>query len=98
MFAKCKQKRLSKVLSADKRHKLLSLMSQSGQLEQVNPPLLQMQKKLSAYIRSVVAGLYDAATAEAVRIQYGGSVKPNNVAEYYGQSQTSTALLSAEPA
>ncbi|MFC5651975.1 triose-phosphate isomerase [Paenibacillus solisilvae] len=46
-----------------------------------------------AYIRSVVAGLYDAATAEAVRIQYGGSVKPNNVAEYLGQPNIDGALV-----
>jgi len=53
------------------------------------------------YIRGVVAGLYDAATAEAVRIQYGGSVKPNNVAEYMGQPDIDGALVggaSLEPA
>lgn len=53
------------------------------------------------YIRSVVAGLYDAPTAEAVRIQYGGSVKPNNVAEYLGQADIDGALVggaSLEPA
>jgi len=53
------------------------------------------------YIRSVVADLYDAATAEAVRIQYGGSVKPNNVAEYMGQADIDGALVggaSLEPA
>jgi len=53
------------------------------------------------YIRGVVAGLYDAATAEAVRIQYGGSVKPNSVAEYMGQSDIDGALVggaSLEPA
>ncbi|MBM7567026.1 triose-phosphate isomerase [Paenibacillus sacheonensis] len=54
-----------------------------------------------AFIRGVVAGLYDAATANAVRIQYGGSVKPNNVSEYMGQSNIDGALVggaSLEPA
>ncbi|WP_341280505.1 triose-phosphate isomerase [Paenibacillus sp. FSL H8-0537] len=53
------------------------------------------------YIRSVIAGLYDDATAAAVRIQYGGSVKPNNVAEYMGQQDIDGALVggaSLEPA
>jgi len=31
------------------------------------------------YLRGVLAGLYDEATADACRIQYGGSVKPENV-------------------
>ena len=34
-----------------------------------------------AFIRKVIAGLYDDATASRVRIQYGGSVKPGNAAE-----------------
>ncbi|QHW31944.1 triose-phosphate isomerase [Paenibacillus rhizovicinus] len=54
-----------------------------------------------AFIRDVIAGLYDAATANAVRIQYGGSVKPNNVSEYMGQSNIDGALVggaSLEPA
>ncbi|MFD0957947.1 triose-phosphate isomerase [Paenibacillus chungangensis] len=53
------------------------------------------------YIRGIVAGLYDEATANAVRIQYGGSVKPNNVAEYMGQADIDGALVggaSLEPA
>jgi triosephosphate isomerase len=32
-----------------------------------------------AFIRSVLAALSDGATAERIRIQYGGSVKPDNV-------------------
>jgi triosephosphate isomerase len=54
-----------------------------------------------AYIRGIVAGLYGEATANAVRIQYGGSVKPNNVTEYLGQANIDGALVggaSLEPA
>lgn len=54
-----------------------------------------------AYIREVVAGLYGQATADAVRIQYGGSVKPANVKEYMGQANIDGALVggaSLEPA
>jgi len=53
------------------------------------------------YIRSVVAGLFGEEAAAKIRIQYGGSVKPNNVAEYLGQSEIDGALVggaSLEPA
>lgn len=53
------------------------------------------------YIRGVIAGLYDEAVAAKVRIQYGGSVKPNNVSEYLGQTDIDGALVggaSLEPA
>lgn len=46
-----------------------------------------------AYIRQVVAGLYDQASADAVRIQYGGSVKPDNVESYLTQSDIDGALV-----
>ncbi|WP_442602032.1 triose-phosphate isomerase [Paenibacillus sp. KN14-4R] len=46
-----------------------------------------------AYIRSLVASLYDGSVADAVRIQYGGSVKPANVREYMGQSDIDGALV-----
>ncbi|MGL5346023.1 MAG: triose-phosphate isomerase [Peptostreptococcaceae bacterium] len=44
------------------------------------------------YIREVVAGLY-GDKANEVRIQYGGSVKPSNVAEIMGQSDIDGALV-----
>lgn len=53
------------------------------------------------YIRGLVEGLYGADTAAAVRIQYGGSVKPNNIAEYMGEADIDGALVggaSLEPA
>lgn len=45
-----------------------------------------------SYIREVVAGLYQELANE-VRIQYGGSVKPSNVAEIMGQSDIDGALV-----
>ena len=44
-----------------------------------------------AYIREVVANLY-GELANEVRIQYGGSVKPSNVAEIMNQSDIDGAL------
>ena len=46
-----------------------------------------------AYIRELVKGLYGETVAEQVRIQYGGGVKPENVAEYMGQSDIDGALV-----
>lgn len=53
------------------------------------------------YIRGVIRDLFDAETADQVRIQYGGSVKPNNIREYMQQSDIDGALVggaSLEPA
>lgn len=45
------------------------------------------------YIRQLVGDLYGASVAAAVRIQYGGSVKPNNIAEYMAQPDIDGALV-----
>jgi triosephosphate isomerase len=53
------------------------------------------------YIRSLVAGQFGQATADAIRIQYGGSVKPGNIAEFMAQPHIDGALVggaSLEPA
>jgi triosephosphate isomerase len=44
-------------------------------------------------IREVVGGAFDAATAAAIRIQYGGSVKPDNAAELMAQPEIDGALV-----
>ena len=44
-------------------------------------------------IRAVVAGLYDDATAQALRVQYGGSVKPGNTVEFMSQPNIDGALV-----
>ena len=44
-------------------------------------------------VRNTVKELYDEDTAEAVRIQYGGSVKPDNIAELLAQSDIDGALV-----
>jgi len=46
-----------------------------------------------AFIRSVLAELTDGATAERVRIQYGGSVKPDNAEELMRQRNIDGALI-----
>jgi triosephosphate isomerase len=44
-------------------------------------------------IRGTLADLYDEATAQAVRVQYGGSVKPANVAEFMAHPDIDGALV-----
>jgi triosephosphate isomerase len=44
-------------------------------------------------IRGTLADLYDEAIAQAVRVQYGGSVKPANVAEFMAHPDIDGALV-----
>jgi triosephosphate isomerase len=44
-------------------------------------------------IRGTVADLYDEGTAQAVRVQYGGSVKPANIAEFMAHPDIDGALV-----
>ncbi len=46
-----------------------------------------------AFIRNTLAETFDDATASATRIQYGGSVKPDNVSELMGQADIDGALV-----
>lgn len=46
-----------------------------------------------AFIRKTLGELWDAATAEKVRIQYGGSVKPQNAAELMREPDIDGALV-----
>ncbi len=44
-------------------------------------------------IRAVLAKLYDDDTAQDIRVQYGGSVTPRNVAEFLAQPEIDGALV-----
>lgn len=46
-----------------------------------------------AAIRTVLADLFDQGTADAVRIQYGGSMKPENAAELLAQPDIDGGLI-----
>jgi triosephosphate isomerase (TIM) len=46
-----------------------------------------------AHIRSVVAEQFSPEVAAAIRIQYGGSVKPSNIGEYMAQPDIDGALV-----
>lgn len=46
-----------------------------------------------AYIRRIVAEQFDQETADRVRILYGGSVKPDNIAQFMAESDIDGALV-----
>ena len=45
------------------------------------------------YIRGLLKGMYDEAVAKSVRIQYGGSVKPDNIKELISEEDVDGALV-----
>ena len=49
--------------------------------------------EVCAHIRSVVASQFSQEVADAIRIQYGGSVKPENIKEYMAQPDIDGALV-----
>lgn len=53
----------------------------------------EQAQAVHSYLRGLLSGLYDTAAAEAMRIQYGGSVKPSNVAELMACPDIDGALV-----
>src|ERR1700758_1772496 len=50
-------------------------------------------QRAHAFIRQTLAELSDQGTADRIRIQYGGSVKPSNAAELMAQADIDGALV-----
>jgi triosephosphate isomerase len=53
----------------------------------------QQAQDVHAFIRKLIGSFFDADTALRVRIQYGGSVKPDNAKELLGQPDIDGALV-----
>lgn len=53
----------------------------------------QDANEMCAYIRSVVVDQFSSDVAAALRVQYGGSVKPENIKEYMAQEDIDGALV-----
>lgn len=53
----------------------------------------EQAQEVHAQIRKLLSALYDHTVADAVRIQYGGSVKPNNIADLIVQPDIDGALV-----
>ncbi|MBF0386320.1 MAG: triose-phosphate isomerase [Candidatus Omnitrophica bacterium] len=50
-------------------------------------------QEVHKFIREILLKMFDKATADATRIQYGGSVKPENIAELVAQPDIDGALV-----
>jgi len=53
----------------------------------------EQAQEVHAFIRTVLERLYDASTSAGVRIQYGGSVKPENAAELFARPDIDGGLI-----
>ena len=53
----------------------------------------EQAQEAHAFIRGVLGELSDSATADRIRIQYGGSVKPENAGELMSQADIDGALV-----
>ena len=54
---------------------------------------LDAYDRVCGVLRGLIEELYDEATAEAVRIQYGGSMKPDNALELLAQTHIDGGLI-----
>ena len=53
----------------------------------------EQAEAVHAFLRQVLAQIYDDDVAQGVRIQYGGSVKPDNAAELFEQDNIDGGLI-----
>ena len=53
----------------------------------------EQAEAVHAFLRQVLAQFYNDDVAQAVRIQYGGSVKPDNATELFGQNNIDGGLI-----
>lgn len=53
----------------------------------------EQAEAVHAFLRDVLAQLYDYDVAQGIRIQYGGSVKPDNAAELFEQDNIDGGLI-----
>lgn len=53
----------------------------------------EQAQEMHAFIRATLAEISDQATADGIRIQYGGSMKPENAAELLGQPDIDGGLI-----
>ena len=53
----------------------------------------EIAQQMHASIRDVISEVYDSTVAESLRILYGGSVKPGNIADLMAQPDIDGALV-----
>ena len=68
-------------------------MSRFGRLEQDVQQQQTQANETIGYIREVIERVYGKEAADAIRIQYGGSVNPANIKELMSQEHIDGALV-----
>jgi len=53
----------------------------------------EANRVIAEIIRGTLAEMFGETTAQAVRVLYGGSVKPHNAAEFFAQPDIDGALV-----
>jgi triosephosphate isomerase len=53
----------------------------------------EQAQEVHAFIRGILADMADQTVADSVRIQYGGSIKPSNAKELFGQEDIDGGLV-----
>ena len=74
-------------------HGITPIMCCGETLEQREQGVTEQAEEVCAGIRACIAEVYDEATAEAIRIQYGGSVNAGNAAELFAQADIDGGLV-----
>jgi triosephosphate isomerase len=53
----------------------------------------QQANEAHIFVRQIISNIYDEETAQSIRIQYGGSMKPGNAKELLGQTDVDGGLI-----
>jgi triosephosphate isomerase len=82
-----------KGLTADKHGKIVIAYEPVWAIGTGKNATSQQANEVHVYIRKLLKEIFGASAAETIRIQYGGSVKPENVKELMAQSDIDGALV-----
>ncbi len=80
-------------VTADQVKELVIAYEPSGAIGTGETATSDQAEEVCRLIRDLIAKLYDAATAEAVRIQYGGSMNAGNAAELLSKPDIDGGLI-----
>jgi triosephosphate isomerase len=80
-------------LSADEMNKVVVAYEPVWAIGTGKTATPQQAQEVHVFIRQLLGKMFNAQTAAAVRIQYGGSVTPDNVAALMGQPDIDGALV-----
>ena len=62
----------------------------------ISPAAAEVNRIIALSIRGAMADMYGEQVAQSVRVQYGGSVKPDNMGDFAVQSEIDGALVGGD--